>query len=99
ITYKGKSYWIRAKEVSGWVLDFVEDTDDGDEFDDDDEGEPKGVMLGDSDVEAVPDTMFEVLPNANGGDAPSDGNKEMHSVDPFNIYDLLKVKKYLLRIV
>nr|GFA04126.1 RNA-directed DNA polymerase, eukaryota, reverse transcriptase zinc-binding domain protein [Tanacetum cinerariifolium] len=55
--------------------------------------EPKGVMLGDSDVEAVPDTMFEVLPNANGGDAPSIGNKEMHSEDPFNIYDLLKVKK------
>nr|GEV94238.1 RNA-directed DNA polymerase, eukaryota, reverse transcriptase zinc-binding domain protein [Tanacetum cinerariifolium] len=91
---EGKSYWIRAKEVPGWVPDFVEDTDDGDESDDDDEGEPKGVMLGDSDVEAVPDTMFEeVLPNANGGDAPSVGNKEMHSKDPFNIYDLLKVKK------
>nr|GEW87177.1 UvrD-like helicase, ATP-binding domain, P-loop containing nucleoside triphosphate hydrolase [Tanacetum cinerariifolium] len=93
ITYKGMSYWIRAKEVPGWVPDFVEETDDGDESDDDDEGEPKGVMLGDSDVEAVPDTMFEVLPNANGGDAPSVGNKEMHSEDPFNIYDLLKVKK------
>nr|GEY75476.1 nucleotide-binding alpha-beta plait domain-containing protein [Tanacetum cinerariifolium] len=94
ITYKGKSYWIRAKEVPGWVPDFVEDTDDEDESDDDDEGEPKGVMLGDSDVEAVPDTMFEeVLPNANEGDAPSVRNKEMHSEDPFNIYDLLKVKK------
>nr|GEX44447.1 nucleotide-binding alpha-beta plait domain-containing protein [Tanacetum cinerariifolium] len=98
ITYKGKSYWIHAKEVPGWVPDFVEDTDDGDESDDDDddddEGESKGVMLGDSDVEAVPDIMFEeVLPNANEGDAPSVGNKEMHSDDPFNIYDLLKVKK------
>nr|GEX85716.1 nucleotide-binding alpha-beta plait domain-containing protein [Tanacetum cinerariifolium] len=94
ITYKGKSDWIRAKEVPGWVPDFVEDTDEGDESDDDDEGEPKGVMLGDNDVEAVPDTMFEeVLPNANGGDAHSVGNKEMHSEDPFNIYDLLKVKK------
>nr|GEY80864.1 nucleotide-binding alpha-beta plait domain-containing protein [Tanacetum cinerariifolium] len=81
-----------------WVE--IEDTDDEDESDDDDdEGEPKGVMLGDSDVEAVPDTMFEVLPNANRGDAPSVGNKEMHSEDPFNIYDILKVKKYLLRIV
>nr|GEX67242.1 RNA-directed DNA polymerase, eukaryota [Tanacetum cinerariifolium] len=48
----------------------------------------------DSNVEAVPDTMFEeVLPNANGGDAPSVRNKEMHSEDPCNIYDLLKVKK------
>nr|GEY27623.1 nucleotide-binding alpha-beta plait domain-containing protein [Tanacetum cinerariifolium] len=72
-----------------WVE--IEDTDDGDESDD--EGEPKGVMLVDSDVEAVPDIMFEALPNANEGDAPSVRNKEMHSEDPFNIYDLLKVKK------
>nr|GEZ58993.1 RNA-directed DNA polymerase, eukaryota [Tanacetum cinerariifolium] len=88
------SYCLIGKEVPGWVPDFVEDTVDGDESDDDDEGEPKGVMLGDSDVEVVPDTMFEeVLPNANGGDAPSVGNKEMHSEDPFNIYDLLKSAK------
>nr|GEZ08024.1 nucleotide-binding alpha-beta plait domain-containing protein [Tanacetum cinerariifolium] len=61
ITYKGKTYWICAKEVLGWVPDFVEATDESDE------GEPKGVMLRDSDVEAIPDTMFEeVLPNANG---------------------------------
>nr|GEW95077.1 reverse transcriptase domain-containing protein [Tanacetum cinerariifolium] len=93
VEIEGKSYWIHAKEVPGCVPDFVEDTDEGDKFDDDDddEGEPKGVMLGDSDVEAVPDIMFkEVLPNANGGDAPSVRNKEMHSEDSFNIYDLLK---------
>nr|GEZ22479.1 RNA-directed DNA polymerase, eukaryota, reverse transcriptase zinc-binding domain protein [Tanacetum cinerariifolium] len=94
VEIEGKSYWIRAKEVPGWVPNFFEATDKGDESDDDDEGEPKGVMLGDSDVEAIPDTMFEeVLPNANRGDAPSVGNKEMHLEDPFNIYDLLKSAK------
>nr|GFA34460.1 RNA-directed DNA polymerase, eukaryota [Tanacetum cinerariifolium] len=92
-TTDGRVSWVEIEEVPGWVPNFVEDTDDEDESDDDDEGEPKGVMLGDSDVEAVPDTMFEVLPNANGGDAPSVGNKEMHSEDPFNIYDLLKSAK------
>ncbi|GKF71915.1 hypothetical protein Tco_0208029, partial [Tanacetum coccineum] len=29
----GKVFWIRAKEVCGWVPDFLEDEEEGDESD------------------------------------------------------------------
>ncbi|GKA73600.1 nucleotide-binding alpha-beta plait domain-containing protein [Tanacetum coccineum] len=35
IIVKGKIYWIRAKEVSGWIPDFLEEDDEEDESDDD----------------------------------------------------------------
>ncbi|GKE00311.1 hypothetical protein Tco_1388294, partial [Tanacetum coccineum] len=28
ITFRGKVFWIRAKEVPGWIPDLVEDVDD-----------------------------------------------------------------------
>nr|GEV71191.1 nucleotide-binding alpha-beta plait domain-containing protein [Tanacetum cinerariifolium] len=28
IVFKGKAFWVRAKEVSGWIPDFVEEEDD-----------------------------------------------------------------------
>ncbi|GJY03282.1 nucleotide-binding alpha-beta plait domain-containing protein [Tanacetum coccineum] len=35
IIYRGKLFWVRAKEVSGWELDFMEDNDDDSDNDDD----------------------------------------------------------------
>ncbi|GJW31640.1 RNA-directed DNA polymerase, eukaryota [Tanacetum coccineum] len=101
IIYQGKAYWVRAKEVLGWVPDFVEENDEVDESDDESfEGEPNGYNLnngdyvrGDSEIDEVPDTIFEEkLPNTNGVESFVK-NKEMRSEDPFNIYDLVKTKK------
>ncbi|GKA85401.1 nucleotide-binding alpha-beta plait domain-containing protein [Tanacetum coccineum] len=101
IIYQGKAYWVRAKEVPGWVPDFVEENDEVDESDDESfEGEPNGDNLnngddvrGDSEIDEVPDTIFEEKLSNTNGDESSVENKEMRSEDPFNIYDLLKTKK------
>ncbi|GJX62387.1 hypothetical protein Tco_0295287 [Tanacetum coccineum] len=35
IIFRGKVYWIRAKEVTGWVPDFLEESDNEHDSDDD----------------------------------------------------------------
>ncbi|GKB58696.1 RNA-directed DNA polymerase, eukaryota [Tanacetum coccineum] len=55
--------------------------------------EDTGICGGESDVEEVPETMFEErLQNNNNPEEVSTGQKENHSKDPFNIYALLKKK-------
>ncbi|GKE72869.1 nucleotide-binding alpha-beta plait domain-containing protein [Tanacetum coccineum] len=96
IIYQGKAYWVRAKEVLGWVPNFVEENDEVDESDDESfEGEPNGYKLnngddvrGDSKIDEVPDTIFEEKLSNTNGDESSVENKEMRSEDPFNIYNL-----------
>nr|GEW58633.1 RNA-directed DNA polymerase, eukaryota, reverse transcriptase zinc-binding domain protein [Tanacetum cinerariifolium] len=68
---------IRAKEVPGWVPDFLDDSDDEDQSDDGfKDGDPKVQDVGscgdDSDVAEVPETLCE----------ESTGQKEKQSEDP-----------------
>ncbi|GJY62771.1 putative RNA-directed DNA polymerase, eukaryota, reverse transcriptase zinc-binding domain protein [Tanacetum coccineum] len=103
VIYKGKVFWVRAKEIPGWVPDFVEDNDEETNTDEEtNEGESNGEDVGlkkfstwegDSDEEAVPDTKFEEeIPKTNVEEV-SVRQKDVHSVDPFNLYDLLNKKQ------
>ncbi|GJU01055.1 hypothetical protein Tco_1111393 [Tanacetum coccineum] len=66
---KGDIYWVRAKEIHGWVLDFMEgenEEDDSDEdiatVDSDKENEDMNDIHnkeGYSECEEVPETVFE----------------------------------------
>ncbi|GJY59947.1 RNA-directed DNA polymerase, eukaryota, reverse transcriptase zinc-binding domain protein [Tanacetum coccineum] len=101
LIYQGKAYWVRDKEVPGWVPNFVEQSDEENESDDENlEGELNGDILrsdedleGDNEMNVVPDTVFEEeLAKSNGGEAFV-GQNEMQSEDPFDIYTLLNKKK------
>nr|GEY33682.1 RNA-directed DNA polymerase, eukaryota [Tanacetum cinerariifolium] len=79
--FQGKVIWVRAKEVLGWMVDFVEDIEEESDSDDDSyEGEIKSDGLkfsaasdveGDSDVEAVPESKFKEDPKKHTGDDAS----------------------------
>nr|GFA71959.1 glucose-methanol-choline oxidoreductase, FAD/NAD(P)-binding domain protein [Tanacetum cinerariifolium] len=78
VIFRGKVFWIRAKEVPGWVPDFLDDSDDEDQSDDGfKNGDPIVQDVGscgdDSDVAEVPETLFE----------ESTGQKEKQSEDSF----------------
>ncbi|GJW97621.1 hypothetical protein Tco_0179429, partial [Tanacetum coccineum] len=78
--------WVRAKEVLGWVPDFVEDIEEESDSDDDSyEGEIKSGGLkfsavsdveGDSDVEVVPESKFKEEPKKHTGDDASVGHNK-----------------------
>nr|GEU60062.1 RNA-directed DNA polymerase, eukaryota [Tanacetum cinerariifolium] len=82
LVFRGKTYWIRAKEVSGWILEFEEESDDdeisvdGNDIKEHNDGE-------ELDVEEVPETVFEEFA----------GIKEGHSKDPFGLNLLLNKEK------
>nr|GFB71910.1 RNA-directed DNA polymerase, eukaryota [Tanacetum cinerariifolium] len=91
---KGKGYWVRAKEVTGWVPDF----DDQSEKDSDSEDEQsKGVIkedFGNSNVESmVPDTVLEKEDIQNVAGEGISGSNDQKSDDPFDLYPLLNKKK------
>nr|GEW66487.1 nucleotide-binding alpha-beta plait domain-containing protein [Tanacetum cinerariifolium] len=104
LIYRGKVFWVRAKEVPGWIPDFMEDND---EEDDSEVGSYKEVpngedvknvedLEGDSDGEIVPDTKFEEdFPNQKG-EEDSVGQGNVQSEDPFNIYELLNHKRLVI---
>nr|GEV97477.1 RNA-directed DNA polymerase, eukaryota [Tanacetum cinerariifolium] len=101
ITFKGKSFWLRVKEVPGWYPDFDEQGDDESEseFDNDEVEQKVNLVDGDDeslnaeDINEVPETIFEDgKENIMGAEASPD-NHEIHSEDPFNIYSLLAKKK------
>nr|GEU71235.1 nucleotide-binding alpha-beta plait domain-containing protein [Tanacetum cinerariifolium] len=95
IIFRGRAFWIRAKEAPGWVLDFMEENDD--EEHNDDGGfnvHESGSCGGDSDVEGVLETIFEESgQKENNLDEEHTDKQENHSGDPFSIYKLLKKKK------
>ncbi|GJX23046.1 RNA-directed DNA polymerase, eukaryota, reverse transcriptase zinc-binding domain protein [Tanacetum coccineum] len=96
-------FWIRAKEVPGWVPDLMEDNEeeydsDCDSKDGDLKGEDVGLkscsILGeDSDVEEVSETKFEEGHHKSNMEGAFVGQMDMHYEDPFKIYDLLNKKQ------
>ncbi|GJQ89100.1 RNA-directed DNA polymerase, eukaryota, reverse transcriptase zinc-binding domain protein [Tanacetum coccineum] len=94
---------IRAKEDLGWVPDILEDNEEEDESDgESNEGALKGddeVLKSysnfgeDTDVEDVSETKFEDGSLNNNMEEDYVGQKDTHSDDPFNIYELLNKKK------
>nr|GEW28086.1 RNA-directed DNA polymerase, eukaryota [Tanacetum cinerariifolium] len=82
IIIKGKVFWIRAKEVSGWIPYFLDEDEEDEEEDESDE-----------DFEMVPDTIFSPIQEESKHDNKSNFEEgEIQSEDPFHIHDLL-VKK------
>ncbi|GKD10177.1 hypothetical protein Tco_1189862 [Tanacetum coccineum] len=78
---------VRAKEVPGWVPDFVKQNDEENESDDENLKKElnEDILRNDEDLEGdnemneVPDTLFEEeLSKSNGGEA-SVGQNEMQS--------------------
>nr|GEV00338.1 RNA-directed DNA polymerase, eukaryota, reverse transcriptase zinc-binding domain protein [Tanacetum cinerariifolium] len=97
IVFHGKVFWIRAKEVPGWVPDFMDDSDEEyDTYGDTTTGGSLGEddsNCGDvSDVEEVSETKFEEGLDAPNVEEVSTGQENKHSEDPFNFYDLLNKK-------
>nr|GFA07420.1 nucleotide-binding alpha-beta plait domain-containing protein [Tanacetum cinerariifolium] len=99
IIFRGKVYWIRAKETSGWVPDFADDSND--EEQNRDEGNEDGQNNLDtvsndhvSDEEEIPETVFEDTgdKHCNVVEEPTHQRSEI-SKDPFNLYPLLKQKR------
>nr|GEX18958.1 RNA-directed DNA polymerase, eukaryota [Tanacetum cinerariifolium] len=79
VVFRGKVYWVRAKEVPGWILEESEEdvfSDEGISNKMNDGGEVP-------DIDEVPETDFK----------ETDGLKVGQSDDPFGIYSLLNKKK------
>ncbi|GKA84001.1 RNA-directed DNA polymerase, eukaryota, reverse transcriptase zinc-binding domain protein, partial [Tanacetum coccineum] len=109
VIIQGKTFWIRAKEVSGWMPDFEEDIDQDSKSDDELSNEGSfdkngGLRItpnveGESDLEEVAETIFEKeQASVEVKEGCNSVQKETRSEDHFNIYDLLDKKKraYLL---
>nr|GEV00971.1 RNA-directed DNA polymerase, eukaryota [Tanacetum cinerariifolium] len=84
IAFRGKVYWIRAKEVPVWIPKIIEVSNDDEQSVEDVKGgdtvvHEVGNHEEDSDVDEVPETMFD----------ESSGQKKKQSEDPFGIYPLL----------
>ncbi|GKE98156.1 hypothetical protein Tco_0021507, partial [Tanacetum coccineum] len=101
----GGSLTFHAKEVSGWVPDFMEDENE----EEDSDGEMGDIdveklkeysnnecnLATDSDVEEVSETVFEVDRDDNSQErANTKEDQELHSADPFNIYGLLNKNQH-----
>ncbi|GJZ00356.1 RNA-directed DNA polymerase, eukaryota, reverse transcriptase zinc-binding domain protein [Tanacetum coccineum] len=84
IILQGKVFWIRAKEVPGWVPDLLEDSEyeeqsvDG-SMEDVNKVNNEGNDGVNSDIDEVPETVFD----------NSSGLKGDKSDDPFGLYSLL----------
>ncbi|GKD65803.1 RNA-directed DNA polymerase, eukaryota, reverse transcriptase zinc-binding domain protein, partial [Tanacetum coccineum] len=92
LIYKGKVVWVRAKEVSGWIPDFVEDNEEEDDSEDgihEDELNERDFrnvedLEGDSDGEIVPDTKCEEESQTQKGEEDSVGHGEVVIMGDFN---------------
>ncbi|GJR09741.1 RNA-directed DNA polymerase, eukaryota, reverse transcriptase zinc-binding domain protein [Tanacetum coccineum] len=95
---------VRAKEVSGWIPDFMDDEKENNDSDGeiredglhDENAEKKEYenLEGESDVEEVSETIFEK--DLSQGQKKDDSNvrqNDSRSEDPLKIYDLLNKKK------
>ncbi|GKC02517.1 RNA-directed DNA polymerase, eukaryota, reverse transcriptase zinc-binding domain protein [Tanacetum coccineum] len=100
IIFRGKVFWIRAKEAPGWVPDFTDENDD-EELNDEvsKEGELKiheaGSCGEDGEVEEVMETIFERSGQKSNLDKERTDQKENYSEDPFDIYKLLNKKEVI----
>ncbi|PWA70289.1 Ankyrin repeat-containing protein [Artemisia annua] len=80
----GKTFWVRAKEVSGWTPDFDEqDEEDSESEEENFEGEYKAdfgnsdeELEGENEVNEVPDTVFEDVNSKPTEDADPIGEQE-----------------------
>nr|GEW08397.1 nucleotide-binding alpha-beta plait domain-containing protein [Tanacetum cinerariifolium] len=101
MVYRGKTCWVRAIEVPGWVPNFKDDCDDDFESNDGTQvaegpGESVGKcsdLEGESDSEAIPETRFEDEPKDKFNDINSIPHSKPQSEDPFGVYELLNKKK------
>ncbi|GJT47679.1 nucleotide-binding alpha-beta plait domain-containing protein [Tanacetum coccineum] len=103
IIFRGKIFWIRAKEALGWVPDLLEDNEEDYESDwESKEGDVKGDDVGlkscsilgeDSDVEGVSETKFEAGSHNSNKEDVFGGQMDSPSDDPFKIYELLNKEK------
>ncbi|GKA87124.1 hypothetical protein Tco_0808835 [Tanacetum coccineum] len=100
INFHGKTYWIRAKEVPGWVPNF---SDYLDEDESDTESKEDVLQSGevgnldrrdfDGNPSEIPETLFETdKPTNVSQNNVNTGTNDVHSVDPFNIYPILNKK-------
>ncbi|GJR04340.1 RNA-directed DNA polymerase, eukaryota [Tanacetum coccineum] len=92
VTFKGKVYKARAKELFTWDPIIVEPKESNYISDDDsvqgDINQPEGLILeDDSDVAEVSETVFG--DNSASHQVPCGKTTKDHSEDPFGIYDLL----------
>nr|GFB39728.1 nucleotide-binding alpha-beta plait domain-containing protein [Tanacetum cinerariifolium] len=88
ILFRGKVYWMRAKEVPRWTPEFIEKEEEDDVSVEDNHGrihsdQEINNCNDESDVEEVPETCFNV----------PEGQKGNQSEDPFGIYPLLNKDK------
>nr|GEW17708.1 RNA-directed DNA polymerase, eukaryota [Tanacetum cinerariifolium] len=95
IIFRGRDFWIRAKEAPGWVPDFIEENDDEEQNDYGGFNVHESASCGgDSDVKGVLETIFEESgQKENNLDEEHTDKQENHSGDSFSIHKLLKKKK------
>nr|GEX19472.1 RNA-directed DNA polymerase, eukaryota [Tanacetum cinerariifolium] len=87
IIFTGKVFWIRAKEVPGWVLDLKEESEEEEQSDvvslEGNNNMNEDDLCGDNmDMVDVPETVFD----------ESNGQKKDVSQDPFGNYPMLNKK-------
>nr|GEY52473.1 hypothetical protein [Tanacetum cinerariifolium] len=86
IIVKGKVYWTRVKEVTGWSPDFMKEEDTQTESD-------NATIQSESDEEIIPEIVFEnVKDSLNEVQSQNKESIKAQSEDPFNIYDILNKK-------
>nr|GEX43861.1 DIE2/ALG10 family [Tanacetum cinerariifolium] len=99
ITYHGKVYWVRAKEISGWVPHFEKESeDDSDSESEQSNYDNNGDIDGseeeqqvEDDISVVPDTISEDAKSKDDeGNTPKEAVEDQYSADPFGIYSILK---------
>ncbi|GKB92823.1 RNA-directed DNA polymerase, eukaryota [Tanacetum coccineum] len=101
MVYRGMTCWVRAIEVPGWVPDFEEDgeevydVNDGSHKDDMHGGVSENLkdVEGESDMEEVPETNFEEVPDKSIFEGNSIRQSDVHSEYPFGIYEVLNKKR------
>ncbi|GJW49971.1 RNA-directed DNA polymerase, eukaryota [Tanacetum coccineum] len=101
ITYQGKIYWIRAKEISGWIPEFEEQNEDESDMDSEQLDERfqtnfdgnEDDKLEDDDLSAVHDTVHSEEKKEGEESVDRNQTEENKSADPFGIYELLKKKR------
>nr|GFA21203.1 RNA-directed DNA polymerase, eukaryota [Tanacetum cinerariifolium] len=101
IVYRGMTCWVRAIKVLGWVPDFEEDGEEGYDVNDGSHEDDMygGVsenlkdVEGESDREKVPEINFEEVPDKSIFEGNSVRKNDVHSEDPFGIYEVLNKKR------